>query len=396
MTAICGGGTSGPKAGTSGVVLVGSGVIATMMQRSGNLWLAFASSLLTLPELVLSVFCATDPPAMPTFTTAESSALLNVTLGADFTTGLSKFADLVANLAWQEYCECTSGALIIPPPVAPPAGTPIYQAPSPGQVQPCFTISSGAGLYFAGNGSSFAFAGGSNPSPLSGVTAIRITATGHVAPSPGHQYSFSIFGSSDGGVGTAIGSSHVFPVTGTDYTIISNPNPDYRYFYANLLGFGTSAGFTDLDSITFDLFCGGALPGTQQACCPPDVATQSSLDLILKMVTLIQRQIAPFAYVPRAVHTGISGNGQIAVAGLLGVAVDVTTLPSRAGRTSGNPLDLYDVGWINAGTADGWGPRQFISSDPFILRPISGDVTLIGYSIPADVVVTITELVREP
>ena len=113
-------------------------------------------------------------------------------------------------------------------------------------------------------------------------------------------------------------------------------------------------------------------------------------------MNLIQRQLAPFAYVHGTVHTGISGNGQLAVSGLLGVAVDVTTLPARAGRTSGDPDQLYDVGWINVGTADGFGPRQFISSNPFILRPVPGDMTLIGYSIPADVVVTITELVREP
>jgi hypothetical protein len=131
-------------------------------------------------------------------------------------------------------------------------------------------------------------------------------------------------------------------------------------------------------------------------CCPVDSAVYSILNAIMSQVTLIQRQLAPFSYVTGAAHTGLSGTGQFAVQGLLGLSVNITTTPARLGLTIGDPNTLWDAGWINVGTADGWGPRSFITSDPFILKPVSGDVTLVGYSIPSDVVVTITELVREP
>ena len=397
MTAICGGGTSGPKVGASAVVLVGSGVIATMLEQSGIPWLEFAAALLTLPELVLSTFCATDPPAMPTFTAAESSALLNVTFGPDLSSGLAKFTALVENLAWQQYCQCTSGAFVAPTVPTPPTGTPIYQPPAAPTGRPCQTVNVGTTGAQAFNNSSYAFAGGSNSAAVQNVTAIRITATGAPNVPPGHQYSFNIFGSSNGGVGAALpNQAHIFPASGTDYVLVANTNPDLRWFYGNLVAAGpNTVGNTQVQNVIFDLFCGGELPGAQQSCCPPDTATQSSLDLILKMVTLIQRQAVPFAYIYGPSHSSLSGNGAIAVFGLLGVKVDVTAAPGRLGQTDGDPVTLWDAGWINLGTADGFGPRQFITSDPLVLLPVSSAVTIIGYSIPDDVTVTITELWRE-
>jgi hypothetical protein len=394
MTAICGGGTSSPKVGASAVVLVGSGTIATMLEKSGNPWLAFAAALLTLPELVLSTFCSTDPPAMPTFTSAESSALLNVTFGADLSSGLVKFAALVQNLAWQEYCQCTSGALIVPAPVAPPAGTPIYQAPTPQAASPCYSLPSTSYILTLPSGNNFTpYFPPAGQQPTSAV--LKFTSSTSFGSGTSQRVGVQV---ANGVTLTDILDPATFVTGASGTVIIPIPAGYISAVYPHnetVAGGGTG---TTIGNLSCDIYCNGALPNGQvpAPCCPPDVATQSSLDLILKMVTLIQRQIAPFGYVPGAVHAGISGNGQIAVAGLLGVAVDVTTLPGRAGRTSGDPTQLYNVGWINTGTADGWGPRQFISSDPFILRPVSGDVTLIGYSIPADVVVTITGLVREP
>jgi hypothetical protein len=62
----------------------------------------------------------------------------------------------------------------------------------------------------------------------------------------------------------------------------------------------------------------------------------------------------------------------------------------------GDPNRIYDVGWVNVGTPDGWQEPQYITSNPFVIQPVSGDVTVVGYSIPHDVTVTITELIREP
>ncbi len=395
MTAICGGGTSGPQLGTSAVVLVGSGVIAQILTKTGNPWLEFAAALLTLPELVLSSFCSSDPPAVPTFTAAEAKALLNVTFGPDLVSGLSKFSDLVLNGAWQQYCQCTSGALVVPSPSVPPAGTPIYQAPSPGVATPCHTFS-GTHTIPAGP------ATGSLESalwfPPAGLqpTSLVINGTSVVASGTGPAFQLGYFWA-DGINGADVMSPTVYPNAGPIHAVI----PVNQSYIKDIIGraytLSGSAGGTDTLTFTTSYYCNGALPGlVQQSCCPPDTATQSSLDLILKMVTLIQRQIVPFSTVHGAVHAGLSGTGQFAVNGILGLGVTATTIPTRAGTIFGDPNQLFDIGWINVGTADGWGPRQFLSSSPFILAPVAADVTLVGYSIPADVVVTITELVREP
>jgi len=51
----------------------------------------------------------------------------------------------------------------------------------------------------------------------------------------------------------------------------------------------------------------------------------------MAMVTLIQRQAAPFGYVPGAIHAGLTGTGVIAIQGLIGCKVDITTLPTQLG-----------------------------------------------------------------
>ncbi len=391
MTAICGGGSSGPKAGASAVVLVGSGVIATILEKSGNAWLAFAAALLTLPELVLSTFCGSDPPSVPTFTSAESKALLNLSFGADFDSGLVKFTALVQNLAWQEYCQCTSGALVVPAPVTPPSGTPIYQPPSPQVASPCGTNTESSSVNNTGqiNWPLFFPAAGFNP------TAVVGTITSSINSGPGANWTVDAI-VTDGTTNFTFHSGLLLaPGASPTVTIPVNvPNAHYAYLQVNGQP-GLTGGRTNISG-TADWYCNGALPGlVPQSCCPPDVATQSTLDLILRMVTLIQRQHVPFATVHGVAHTGLSGNGQFAVSGLLGVKVELTTTPGRLGVTSGDPETIWGAGWVAVGTADGFNPRQFISTSPMILEPISPDTTIVGYSIPSDVTITITELVRE-
>lgn len=394
MTTICGGGTSGPQTGASAVVLVGSGVIATMLEQSGNPWLEFAAALLSLPDLVLSTFCATDPPAMPTLTAAESNALLQLTFGPDLTSGLAKFKDIVLNLSWQQYCHCTSGALVVPPPLTPPAGTSIYQPPSPQQVQACYH-QIGPQRTMA-NGNTYAFTLGLAFVAPNIPTSYRLTSTATLGLGSGSTYKWDVF-STVGAVDTPLAGSVAFPAVGT--AIQSGPitDPNATGIGTVITSTGSGAGNTSLVNSVLDLYCSGQMPGTQPTgCCLPDVATQSTLDLILRMTTLIQRQIVPFAYISGTAHTGITGNGTIAVSNVLGLKVAFTTKPSRLGADSGDPINLWGAGWINAGTADGFGPRIWVTSDPMIIKPLSADITVIGYSIPTDCVLTITELLREP
>jgi hypothetical protein len=85
------------------------------------------------------------------------------------------------------------------------------------------------------------------------------------------------------------------------------------------------------------------------------------------------------------------------VQGILGLAIDLGSLPDRAGLVAGTPNTVYDVGWLNLGTADGYLERHRIQSVSHVIFPASpGVFTTVGYTLPDDLTVTITELLREP
>jgi len=113
-------------------------------------------------------------------------------------------------------------------------------------------------------------------------------------------------------------------------------------------------------------------------------------------VQLIQRQGVPFGYLAGTVHSGLSGQGQFAVSDILGLAVTFTTLPGTITPIAGDPLTYHQVGKISIGTADGWTRSWQPTHSPYLILPVSGAFTLVGWTFAAGVVATITELVREP
>jgi hypothetical protein len=115
------------------------------------------------------------------------------------------------------------------------------------------------------------------------------------------------------------------------------------------------------------------------------------------MVTLIQRQSAPFGYVYGTNHAGLTGSGEITVADLIGVSIDVTTNPGYTGLIVGDPATIFKVGRVNLGTADGWTVSRDIDHDGSLVLPVQAGVfTKIGYTLNPGVVVAVRELVREP
>jgi hypothetical protein len=110
---------------------------------------------------------------------------------------------------------------------------------------------------------------------------------------------------------------------------------------------------------------------------------------------LIQRQKVPFAYVPGTLTTGLSGDGQLTVQGILGLAVQVTTLPGVIGEVASDPTTYVNLGWISTGTPDGWRSSVPIRHNPQWVN-VEPDDTLIGYSFSPLVVANIQTFVREP
>jgi hypothetical protein len=190
----------------------------------------------------------------------------------------------------------------------------------------------------------------------------------------------------------------VYPLPASGVTTIqfTPSKTSYNRWAFDVAGNAGFAGTSNVGPVDWTMYCNGATPGLQNPCCPPDVATQATLDAILKMVTLMQRQIAPFGTIDGTAHAGLTGSGQFAVSGIIGLSVSLTAVPSNISSVAGDPLQMYGAGWVNTGTADGWGPRQFISSSPMLVELIPGNVTLVGYSLAPGVTATITEVLREP
>jgi hypothetical protein len=155
---------------------------------------------------------------------------------------------------------------------------------------------------------------------------------------------------------------------------------------------------TDKLGFTLDWFCDTATPGAPPVTpCPPDDVARQLLQQIYALLQIVQRQAAPFAYVYGANHTGLTDTNEIAVADLLGVSVQPTTIPTSYGREAGTPETLFDLGFVSLGTTDGWVHSRRIDHDGTLFLPDQAGVfTRLGYTLAPGVVADIRELVREP
>jgi hypothetical protein len=114
------------------------------------------------------------------------------------------------------------------------------------------------------------------------------------------------------------------------------------------------------------------------------------------MVTLLQRQAAPFAYVSGPVHSGLTGTGSFAVQGILGLHASASGL-SGIGLRVGTPDVRLEIGRLNLGTSDAYSDRvQLVLGDQVVFPAAAGLFTVVGYTLEPGVTLTVTELLREP
>src|SRR5258708_2090941 len=102
MAAPCGAGTGTPNTGTTAVVKYTAGAVALALAEAGEPWMLPLVPLFSFSDEVLSTLCAAALPAMPTFTSAEATALLNLSFTGDFVTGLAKLPDVLRNIIWND------------------------------------------------------------------------------------------------------------------------------------------------------------------------------------------------------------------------------------------------------------------------------------------------------
>jgi hypothetical protein len=392
MTTLCGGGSSAAKLGTDLVATYASGRLTQLLVAAGVGELSAILPLTLLAPVVLSAFCASDPPAMTALTTAEATALATQDFGGDYFSAVGKVTDILLNLVWNDACECTSGTYTAPVPPASPVNMPVTQLPSPAGVTPCVAFGPTSPQVIS-SASSFNVGG---PSYIGlNATLIRLVSTATAVTADGGYNLRVIFPAvaSTGFAGITLNFTQfagtivrtlAVPVGSTSFNIVEGAN-------------GTVNNYSGVTQ-TWQVFCDGQQPsGVQQPCCPPDAATQATIDQILRMVTLIQRQAVPFAYIPSTTHPTLSGAGSFDISGLLGASVEVTTLPTPIGREGTSPTEYFDMGFITFGTPDGYPQSYRLERSSQVMLPSRCSAfTTIAYDLHPGVVVTITELMREP
>lgn len=403
----CAPNASQPNPAYTDNVIFSSLAIASYLNNKGMTWAyAIAPALGTL-TYELPSFCVADPPVIPTPTAADVLGWFNPLNPQGAAQLRQVMGDLVGGFLWFDLCNCAAGPQPTPPAaVAAPTGLTL----NPGQLTnvpnaPCMTIGDpkilSQILCFPNAFANVAdIATGTVPSetaiPLSGSgpysVVLRFTNNESGANSQFIENGTIAYWDASGatlrtdalamaGSGTLSRSAPA----GTVAILVNGPSRSPVPAAGHFCWTG------------FDVYCGGQSPGgTQTQCCPPDSTSQQLAQQILQLVTLLQRQLLPFAYVAKTAHAGLTGQGSFAVADLLGVKVNVTTLPTQLGEAVGEPTFLFDVGWLSILTGDGLIEERRVSASQVVWTPrLMSEAVTLGYSFHPGVVATVTELVRE-
>ncbi len=406
MTAACvGGGTSSRKQGIAEVLLFGAASIASRLNNRGGVWASVIAPLMGVIEFDATQICSTDPPAMPTFSALEVVELFAVGGALASTATLQKWNDLCVNVLWYELCQCDAGAAPVPPalpaaPVGLPDTTQLYSGT--GVTGPCYTVfntadhSQNLGVYQMlanpdqnGNSTMVILPAGGRDLQ----TAASITPHGTTHASNWHV----VIRWFDATTVISTEAAPTHPPDGNIYTDTFATAPTGAIQFSVEIVSGTVATVTDLAFVQANVFCGGPQGSVQTACCPADQYQTAMLQQILDYVRLLQRQLSPFAHVSGTVHAALSGQGTLNVSGLLGVKLDLTTIPSSYGVAVGSPPYHFNLGWLSIETPDGFVDEKRITAQLTNWLPrLMSDATIVGYSLNPGVVGTLTEIVREP
>jgi hypothetical protein len=407
MTAFCLGGPSGPKDGIPLDIQLGTAGISALINNIPTPWAVAAALSIGAVNYHFTTFCAVDPPADPGITTADMQAFadgLFVNPGAYLAT-VAKVTQLVDRYMWFQMCQCTT----ITTPATPagptdPGGYTVINPPTgiaPTSTNPCAAYAPPEFTTFDFNVGHPVLGYRNTPQVLyalpPGVTSADLTMDWSVASGTGAflDTEFDWYDNTKTLItffGQQLGPGHANHLT--RHQVLPTNAAFFDWWYTGSTAPGTGTSLVKL-GVTFTCGTGGA---AATPCCPPDPIATSKLDQLIAAVTLIQRQVAPFAYVVKDTITGLSGNGEQTVQGLLGAMWTITaTIPHTIGAEDGDPEPIFGAGWFNWGDATGFGAREFLSSvDVLSFPPAAGVYTRLAYSLPPGVVVTLRTLAREP
>lgn len=395
MTVLCGPSGSRMQAGFAPFVYIGPAALGALMTEIPIPWAVPLAAALGALTYDLSTFCVTDPPDDPGLDAADIIGFLSVGNPALHHAAALRVQQLFDRYMWYRLCECVDYGPVTPPAdPGEPTDMPQINPPFVGYPQlipPCLS----QGLVNVPTDSTHSLVSANLLMGGLNVTAIRAVVVRTILAGAGDTARIDVTQSSSVGTYVALRTdSQTIGPTGTaDITVPPYPGADHVIVTCNhVSGSGTSNNASNLY-----FFCNGELPNTPvQPCCPPDPEVAQGIARILETVLLIQRQAVPFGYVYGANHADLTGHGSISVADLIGVSVDVTTLPNSIGAADGTPVELFDVGFVTLGTSDGYEHSRRIDHDGTLFLPYAaGAFTLVGYTLAPGVTVAIRELVRE-
>lgn len=420
MTALCGGGTSGPNSGVSpAIILTTTAIEAFLTGLSLDPVAATVISGVVAASLTIdaNTYCATDPPSDPGLTASDLVAVLDVGDPAVSVPAAAKVLQWFQSRYWFTICSCTTGPQPTPPTVSNPG--PVSQNPGlPTSTAPCWNITvpftvaaqvSGtvgsatvltsqatppsAQTTSINNGSAVSPSSWLGNAVVPGVTNMRIGLSLDQLPSSGKtlQAYFLVYDSTGthtlGGAEIIYGSSGIF----NSSSFVLNTLPSNSTWWE--IGVVNNSVSAITGTLTFSFLCPSGT-SVAQPCCPPDPNMIQLLRQILALNQLIYEDLPVRipSYAGSTAHTGLSGNGTQSIgSSTVGVKVDVTTLPPAYGLVVGSPNTYLDLGWITPVTNEGpeAGTRITRTSQVF---PLPDATNAVDYALPAGAVITVTEL----
>jgi hypothetical protein len=426
MTVFCGGGASRPKPGVNELVIFSSSQLGSFLNNKGGLWASLAIGALGVLTYQATQLCETDPPAQPTLTATDYSALLKLEPAGELTTALGKLRDLITRAVWFDLCECSSGTTPAPPTnlLPPPAGVTLPDYGLTPCAQPRLLVDVRGGVNSNDQLSNITRQAFPNlPIVLSSTTDQNYLSQdiAEIPPSWTNVYSTTqlVSGSTPSGFGYAVDVS-TFGANGARRsslllsTVTSavpfDRSPDSgasafnaldRYFSVN--AWANNSQITNgRVEWTMNVTCSGQ-SATQPGCCldPTLYALVTQLmqqvNLIREDTTLLQRYGLPFAYTTGATHAGLVGSGSLPLARAVGLRIGVDAHPASNPTHIGMPAYIMDLGWISVLTPDGMLDEIRLTrlSTTWMSKLIPSATTL-GWGLREGVTITITELLAEP
>lgn len=386
-------GPSEPKAGAPAFTYVGRELIKTWLSSSALPWMfpiidTFKTRLIDVGDL-----CAAGQPPTVAFDIDDLLAVIEPLSLASNPLGiqavLAKLDLWVNAYAWSENCQCIGGGCNSPAAAGPydvtltgtHDGGRATSPTAPNQLKLTFTAVKGTfggtakpeiSVRWKNSGGGFI---AYTPSPVNQIVEYGTTGPFYYTPPSGAAQWDVYFALASGGSGAwptiSWASDYCGPTLGT--STLPPPSDPVR-----------PTGAPDYPVVTCT---------TQQNICDQLESLTKRVEVTRDMVTLIQRQHVPFAFVNGASHS-ISGTGSFAVQGIAALRIALVMSSAYAGRIA-NPTQFYDLGEIAFGDADGYQrPERLTQANTIIDVPPWA--TSVSYYLPSGVSGTATERKREP